>query len=348
LTSRLSAALQAQWWRPQVSLAMRLAQPASWLYQGLAAVHRRWHVWRRPGRLDLPVVVVGNMIVGGAGKTPTVIALVQWLAHEGWQPGVVSRGYGRSLDQSIVEVGPATTAAQAGDEPVLIHRRTGAPIVVARDRLDAVAALRERHPEVDIIVSDDGLQHHRLPRDVEVVVFDDRGAGNGLALPAGPLRQPLPPRLPARTLVLYNAAVPSTPLPGWLVRRQLAGAVSLDAWWAGQPATLAALLALRGKSVQAAAGMGEPERFFAMLEAAGLRIERLPLADHADFATLPWAPGDGDVVVTEKDAVKLRPGQVGGARVWVVELDFALVPDFLAALKQRLPAPPGQSASPSE
>jgi len=332
-----ATALQAQWWQPKISLAMRLLQPLAALYAGLAAVHRRWQRRTAPVTLGRPIIVVGNLVVGGAGKTPTVIALIGWLRQQGWRPGVVSRGYGRDDDQAIVNVQVNSNAHQVGDEPLLIHRRTGVPLVVGRDRVAAARALLAQHPEVDILLSDDGLQHHRLPRDVEVVVFDGRGAGNGLTLPAGPLRQPLPRSLPPHMVVLYNAPHPSTPLPGALAERRLAGALPLADWWRGHAADTQPLSTLQGRPLLAAAGMGEPERFFGMLEQAGLTIQRLPLPDHASFSPLPWPAGTGDVLVTEKDAVKLRPDRVGAAKVWVVALDFALPPEFTEALRQRLP-----------
>jgi tetraacyldisaccharide 4'-kinase len=338
LTSRLSAAWQARWWRAQVGWPMRLLQPLSWLYRALAVIDARVQAARRPPDLGRPVVVVGNLIVGGAGKTPTVIALVEALRLDGWCPGVVSRGYGRTRAGALVDVQPETSAATAGDEPLLIRRRTGAPVVVGADRLAAARRLLATHPEVDVLVSDDGLQHHRLPRNVEVVVFDDRGIGNGLLLPAGPLREPLPRRLPARMLVVYNAAHPSTALPGHLARRALGGAWPLRDWCQGRAEGRVPLDQLRGRPLLAAAGMGEPERFFRMLEAAGLQIKRLPLPDHARFDPLPWPVDTPDVLVTEKDAVKLSPTAAGRTRVWVVALDFELPCAFMAALRQRLTA----------
>jgi tetraacyldisaccharide 4'-kinase len=318
---------------------MRALQPLSWLCRGLAAVHRRLQARPKAAVPGKPVVVVGNLVVGGAGKTPTVIALVHWLRSQGWHPGVVSRGYGRD-GADIVDVGPDRNAGETGDEPLLIHLRTGAPLMVGSDRVAAARALCANHPEVDLIVSDDGLQHHRLARDVEVVVFDGRGAGNGLLLPAGPLRQPLPAVAPERMLVLYNADQPSTPLPGFLAGRSLAGAVPLEAWWQGARGAASPLQAFAGRLVLAAAGMGDPERFFRMLEQAGLQILRLPLPDHARFSPLPWPADTNEVLVTEKDAVKLRPGTTGAARVWVVALDFSLPAGFTEAFGRCLPSPP--------
>ncbi|MCR5864377.1 tetraacyldisaccharide 4'-kinase [Aquincola sp. J276] len=342
----LAAWLQRQWWRPRPTLGARLLQPLSWLYRGLAALHRRRSAApadRGPG--EVPVVVVGNLIVGGAGKTPSVIALVRWLRGTGWTPGVISRGYGRGTD-AVAQVQPGLGAAHGGDEPLLIQLRTGVPVWVGADRVATLAALRAAHPAVDIVVSDDGLQHHRLRRDVQLVVFDERGAGNGLLLPAGPLREPLPPALPPRTLVLYNAPAASTPLPGFLARRSLAGVMPLADWWAATDGAAQPLQALQGRPLHAAAGIASPERFFGMLEAAGLAIERLPLPDHHDFATLPW-PRDTEVVITEKDAVKLRPDRLPpGQRVWVATLDFPLPPGLAAALQPLLPPPPSGCPAP--
>jgi tetraacyldisaccharide 4'-kinase len=210
------------------------------------------------------------------------------------------------------------------------------PVVVARDRVAALRRLRLIAPEVDVVVSDDGLQHHRLPRTVQVIVFDERGVGNGLRLPAGPLREALPDSLPSSTLVVYNAATPSTPLPGWIGRRRLAGPLPLADWLAGARRENG-WPALQGRPLCAVAGTAVPERFFAMLEAQGLTIHRLPLADHHPFDPLPWPVGSPEVIVTEKDAVKIESARLGATRVWVVPLDFDIEPAFAAALTARLP-----------
>ena len=223
-----------------------------------------------------------------------------------------------------------------------IHLRTGAPVQVGRDRPAAGRELLRRHPAVDIVVSDDGLQHTRLARDAQLIVFDERGAGNGLLLPAGPLREPLAPTAPPLSVVVYNAAAASTAWPGTLAHRGLAGATPLAAWWAGEAASLATLAALAGRPLLAVAGLARPGRFFAMLRAHGLRIDELALPDHFPFHSMPWPAGTPDVVVTEKDAVKLPPGTpLGATRVWVATLDFALAPAGETALCRLLPRPPG-------
>ena len=299
--------------------------PLSWLFIALTALRRALYrsSLRRRERLDVPVIVVGNLIAGGAGKTPTTLALIELLRRNGWRPGVVSRGHGRS-STGIVRVDTDTPATRSGDEPLLLRLRGGAPVLVGEDRVAAARALREAHPEVDVLVCDDGLQHLRLARDVQVLVFDERGVGNGWRLPAGPLRDPLPGRTPPRSVVLYNAAAPSTPLPGHLARRSLAGAVSLDGWWRGEAPRGEVLAALRGRPVLAAAGLAQPGRFFGMLREQGLTVIEHPLPDHHAFAAIDWPAGTADVVLTEKDAVKLRPERAGAVRVWVAALDFAL------------------------
>ena len=329
-----------QAWLARGPLACALL-PLSVLFAALTALRRGLYRigWRRPHSVRAPVVVVGNLIAGGAGKTPTVIAIVALLRRHGYTPGVVSRGYGAPVD-GVLEVNRGMPAAQCGDEPLLMQLRTGAPVLVGRDRVAAARQLLQRHPGVDVVVSDDGLQHLALARAAQVLVFDERGAGNGWLLPAGPLRETLPRRVPARSLVLYNAAAPSTPLPGTLARRGLTGVVALPDWWQGRAASMAALESLRGRTLLAAAGLAQPERFFQMLRELGLTITPLPLPDHHNYASLPWPAGTADVVLTEKDAIKLGAERAGPTRVWVAPLDFELDASFEAALIALLP-PPG-------
>jgi tetraacyldisaccharide 4'-kinase len=324
-----------------------LLLPLAWIFGALTALRRSLYRLglRRAHTLPVPVVVVGNLVVGGAGKTPTVMAIVALLRRHGFTPGIVSRGYGRN-DDGTLDVQPNTAARDCGDEPLLMRLRTGAPVFVGRDRAAAGRALLRAHPTVDIVVSDDGLQHLQLARDAQVLVFDERGAGNGWLLPAGPLREPMPASVPARSLVLYNTPTRSTPLAGSLATRSLAGALALADWHAGQAASMATLESLRGRPVVAAAGVARPNRFFEMLRQHGLQITPLPLPDHFDFATLPWPAATADVVLTEKDAVKLRAARVGATRVWVVALDFALPAAFETALLSLLPAPPPPAHGP--
>ncbi len=335
---RLGSALQQAW--SERALVSTLLLPLAWIFEAVTALRRRLYArgWLASSRLPVPVVVIGNFVAGGAGKTPTVMAVVGLLRSCGYSPGVVSRGYGRNED--AVKVVEADADARAvGDEPLLLRRRSGVPVVVGRDRVAAARALLNAHPGIDVIVSDDGLQHLALQREVDVIVFDERGAGNGRLLPAGPLRERVPARLGDRQLVLYNADAPSTPLAGHLARRKLAGAVSLRGWWQGEASSLAVLQSLRGCAVLAVAGVARPQRFFAMLRESGIAAEERALGDHHDFAALPWSSDTSDVIVTEKDAVKLPPSRPIRARVWVAALDFEPAPSFASALLSRLPPP---------
>lgn len=331
------ATIERSWWRPTLSALTIALAPLSWLYRAL------WHARRllfkagilRSERAPVPLLVVGNLIVGGAGKTPTVMALVEALRRDGWNPGVISRGYG-SRATVPAAVTRTTPAAECGDEPLLIHLRTSAPVWVGRRRVDVARALCVAHPEVDILLADDGLQHLALQRDAQVIVFDERGVGNGLLLPAGPLREPMPQHPPGRTVVVYNAPAPSTSWPGLVARRSLAGTVPLPDWWAGVRASSTAMRALVGAPVTAAAGLATPERFFGMLEAAGLTIRRLPLPDHAALDPRPWANDAGPVVLTEKDAVKIAADAPDAGSVHVAPLDFELPASAHAALSALL------------
>ena len=338
------ATLLASWQRPQPDALARVLQPLSWAYRAVVTLNRALFDsgLRARARAPRPMVVVGNLVVGGAGKTPTVIALVAVLREMGYTPGVVSRGYGRSDAQTRV-VNASSDPEQVGDEPLLIHLRTRAPVAVAAQRIDAARSLCEAHPEVSLLIADDGLQHHALARDAQVIVFDERGAGNGLLLPAGPLREPMPDVVPERTLVVYNADRPSTMWPGHMAQRSIGAPVELSRWWLGERAndpSADAWSALRGRRVIACAGTAMPQRFFRMLESIGLTIAPIALPDHARFDPLPWLAGASDVVVTEKDAVKIKPERVGTVRVWVAPLDFRLDAQIGAALARWLPPPP--------
>jgi tetraacyldisaccharide 4'-kinase len=334
----LRGLLEARWWHGRHAWLGALLAPVAALY-GLL-VGARTLAYRcgllRTHRPPVPVVVVGNLVVGGAGKTPTTIALVQALKSAGWTPGVVSRGYG-SLRRDPRPVTVDDDPRACGDEPLLIRRRTGSPVWVGVDRAAAARALCAAHPEVDLLVADDGLQHLRLARDVEVVVFDERGLGNGWLLPAGPLRERPPPSPPAQAVVVYNAPAPTTAWPGAILGRKLSAPIPLHSWWRGELSPGHLPWPMNSEPIAAAAGIAEPERFFRMLEAKGVRILRLPLPDHATWDTVPWPAGEQMVLVTEKDAVKLPPAHPDSGRIHVVPLDFDFPVDALAQVLARLP-----------
>jgi len=273
----------------------------------------------------VPVIVVGNVVAGGAGKTPVVMALAQHLQARGLQPGVISRGYGRA-SRDCREVRVDSPVAEVGDEPALIRRRTGAPVFVARRRSEAARALLQAHPQTDVLLSDDGLQHYALARDIEICVFDDRGTGNGFLLPAGPLREPWPRYV---DLVLHSGSHPA--FTGYTAQRALARqAVGAD----GSRVELASL-GHAGRPLLAVAGTARPQAFFDMLQALGLPLSlTMALPDHADYGH--WQrPRDRDytLLCTEKDALKLWQRHPDAL---AVPLEFAPEPGFFAALDRLL------------
>jgi tetraacyldisaccharide 4'-kinase len=300
----------------------------------------------RTRRLPVPVVVGGNVVVGGAGKTPTVLALINHLRQRGWHPGVVSRGHGR-LAPGIMEVGPQTQASQGGDEPVLIHRRGCVPVFVGKDRAAAGQALLQAHQNVDLLLCDDGLQHLALERDVSVVVFDERGVGNGWLLPAGLLREPWPPgmagRLPDLLLQQQRDGMPPPEIPrppgvpGFVARRRLAKTA------VGQDGQQLPLSQLAGIPFTAVAGLAQPQRFFDMLRAQGCQaMTEIALPDHAPAqAYAPALRQSLPVVCTEKDLPKLaEQWRKGDPPVWAVPLELDVDSAFFDALDARLPSPP--------
>jgi tetraacyldisaccharide 4'-kinase len=239
------------------------------------------------------VIVVGNVVAGGAGKTPLTIAVVKHLQQQGWKAGVISRGHGRRLDD-IRAVLPDSFPTEVGDEPLLIHQKTGAPVWVANLRAEAGLALLQAHPEVNILVCDDGLQHWALARDMDICVMDERGVGNGWLLPAGPLREPWP-----RSVDLLLHTGPNDLPGGFRAQRQL-GPLAHDAH--GRSLALSSLI---GQPVDAVAGLARPEAFFAMLRAVGLQLNQTTaLPDHFDYADGSPTHSDRLLLCTEKDAAK--------------------------------------------
>jgi tetraacyldisaccharide 4'-kinase len=316
-------------WLRRGPLAVAL-WPLSLVFRALSKLRARLY---RDGtlhtqRLPVPVLVVGNIFIGGTGKTPLTIWLAETLRAAGFRPGIISRGHG-GQGSAPQPVTPESLAGEVGDEPLLIARRTGCPVMVGRDRPAAGRALLAAHSEVNVLISDDGLQHYALHRDVEIVLFDGRGAGNGWLLPAGPLREPVTRR---RDFTVVNTPELTPQLAagvgGAPFRMQLAGKLAERLVQRSERVPLAGLA---GKRIVAAAGIGNPGRFFAMLRAEGLEFAELALPDHHDFLDQPFARVDADIIlITEKDAVKC--GQIenlkNDPRLWVVpvtaQLDAAL------------------------
>lgn len=335
MSSSLESTLTRAWLaRGPLALAL---WPVSLPFRLLAALRRG--CFRigllKSERLPVPVVVVGNIFIGGTGKTPLTIWLARQLRAAGLRPGVISRGHG-GAEEAPREVLSSSSARDVGDEPLLIAARAGCPVVVGRRRAQAGRHLLALHPSVDVLIADDGLQHYALQRDVEIILFDGRGVGNGFTLPAGPLREPPSRR---RDVTVVNApeltpalaqAVGGSP---WQMR--LAGDVAERLMDGGERLPLAAFA---GRRILAAAGIGNPGRFFAMLRGAGLDVMEMPLPDHHDFRDDPFQGVEADVIlVTEKDAVKCRQLENinGDPRVWVVPVSAQIDPALAAIILEK-------------
>jgi tetraacyldisaccharide 4''-kinase len=294
-----------------------LLLPLSWLFCTLVALRRMAyrHGWLPSERLPVPVVVVGNITVGGSGKTPLVIWLAQWLQRQGYRPGIISRGYGGLAAQWPQPVTADADPRLVGDEPVLIAQRSGCPMAVGPDRVAAGRLLLQQH-DCNIIISDDGLQHYRLARDVEIAVVDGaRRLGNGFCLPAGPLRE-APARLGSIDLQVGNGAAEAGE---FLMTLQPQLAVQLHGG-ARQP-----LEQFRGRRVHAVAGIGNPVRFFQLLRDHGISVIEHPFPDHYRYSVADVQFGDGlPVLMTEKDGVKCRA--YGDEHLWAVAV-AAQLPD---------------------
>ena len=311
----------------------RLLWPAALLF-GVAALFRRL-LYRlrvfKSYRIDVPVIVVGNLCVGGSGKTPLVLWVADFLKRQGRKPGIVSRGYGGSVEKSG-QAKAATIAsdpAEVGDEPMLLSRRSGCPVWVCADRVLAATTLRRECPEVDVIIADDGLQHYALRRDIEICVVDARSLGNRWLLPAGPLREPMS-RLRSVDAVLEHG----TPaFGGYAMKLQGESLANLTNAKDVRP-----LKSFAGQKVHAVAGIGDPRRFFLQLAGAGLKVVPHPFPDHHAFRAEDLDFGDAlPVVMTEKDAVKCK--RIAKAHHWVFAVDAAPDPAFGRWLLERLGGP---------
>ncbi len=328
----------AHWltWQWQIrSFWQLLMRPLSWLYGAIVGLRRLAYQTGllHTEALPVPVIVIGNLTAGGAGKTPLVIWLAQQLHAAGWQPGIISRGYGGSA-RTPLAVSKHSRAEDSGDEALLIAQRTGLPVWVGRNRPAVARALLAAQANTDILISDDGLQHTALARDIEIVVIDAaRGFGNGQLLPAGPLREPLS-RLGSVDALVVNqtghthaslAALPAH------YRMQL---VPAPIYTLNHPERTGDVRQLLGSTLHAIAGIAHPQRFFDQLQAAGLQFTAHAFADHHVFhaAELNFP---GNLIMTEKDAVKCRDFAHDRMWVWpvVAQTDAALLTHILAQLE---------------
>lgn len=383
LSARIATAIRHSW-QGKGCLSTALL-PLSWLYRGAAALNKKLYEdgHKASEHAGAFTVVVGNVIAGGAGKTPVTIGLVQALQARGIAVGVVSRGYGRSQGADCLEVQHDSLAADVGDEPLLIHRKTHAPVFVAAKRLTAAQALLAHYPRTQIIVSDDGLQHWALERDYEVCVFNESGLMNARLLPAGPLREAWPRPVDAvlyqvrpdmategegaKTTAPSNAAY--APMRAWPLQRRLA---PLACNAQGQTLALAQLSKTAAPesavphaacekvapdTVIALAGIANPQAFFSMLAQQGIALDQaLPLPDHANTEALAAliepaiaasATGKAVVLCTEKDAVKLWDLLPSAYAVALESpLPEPFIDDLLARFAQYTPEEPGQAPPP--
>jgi len=302
--------------------------PASIAFGAIVVARRLAYVLRlaRSHRAGLPVIVVGNLVAGGSGKTPLALWIAEHLHAQGWLPAIVSRGYGGSAEAPR-EATIASDPGEVGDEPMLLARRSGCPVWVGPDRVAVIAAMRSQHPDCNVVVLDDGLQHYRLARDVEIAVVDARGFGNGFLLPAGPLREP-------RGRLRSVGAVIAHDIEKEEVRRYSGARPVFAMTLQGEELHRAtdardrrSLRDFAGQRVHAMAGIGDPQRFFRYLERCGVQPVAHPFPDHH-----PFGPGDlefGDdapLMMTEKDAVKCK--RFAKPNHWVLPVCAAPEPAF--------------------
>lgn len=323
--------LQQHWYRTTPLHLILL--PLSLLFRILIALRRMLY---RTGilpseKLALPVIVVGNISVGGTGKTPFTLALAQQLIKRGWHPLIVSRGYGGTAQQPQ-QVEPDNSAQQVGDEPLLMAQRNLCPVWIGRDRASAARLAMQAHPHCDIVLCDDGLQHYRLQRDVEIAVIDGaRGIGNGWLLPAGPLREPAS-RLHAVDAVVVNGG----DAPAGQYSMRLTGAVFYNLLDPSQTAPADYFVSLRNHAV---AGIGHPQRYFRHLETLGIPFTPHAFQDHHPYSAADLFFADCDaVLLTEKDAVKCAG--FADARFWVLRVEAEIDPTLIDHILRKI-APHG-------
>jgi len=324
--------LDTYWYKPTAlsRLLLLLLLPLSWLYCAVSSTRRKLYLSGvlQSVKADVPVVVVGNIVAGGSGKTPLLIALCEYVKNKGFKPGVVSRGYGGSFT-GVKQLVDSDNAELVGDEPLMIYRRTGVPVVVSSDRALAVEALLANN-DCDIVFSDDGMQHYRMVRDMEIAVVDaGRRFGNGRCLPAGPLRERVT-RLDDVNLVVYNGG--SDNLASYILKAlnliKLGGDTELSL--ADFKATLAP-----SSKLHAVAGIGNPSRFFDQLRASGLDIIEHGFSDHHHYQNTDFSGWEQDcIIMTEKDAVKC--GQLALTDAWYLEVEAVFSKTLETELASRL------------
>ncbi|MDX8380415.1 MAG: tetraacyldisaccharide 4'-kinase [Gallionella sp.] len=323
------AGIEIYWYRH--SPLHFLLLPISWLFRALVGLRRllyRSHLL--PSfKLPVPVIVVGNISIGGTGKTPLTLSLAQQLIKLGYQPIIVSRGFGGHSQQHAVTA--SSSPQQVGDEPLLMAQRKLCPVWVGRDRVLTIKQALQSHPQCDLVLCDDGLQHYRMQRDFEIAVIDGvRRFGNGHLLPAGPLREPIS-RLKSVDAVVINGGIPPQQTQNQYAMK-LTGAVFYNLFQPERTASAADLQALR---LHAVAGIGYPQRFFDHLKAMGIAATPHAYPDHHPYIASDFAYLACDaLLITEKDAVKCIP--FADERFWVLRVDAQLDPALIVHLLRKI------------
>lgn len=324
------AGLETYWYR--TSPLHLILLPISWIFRTMAA-------WRRflyrscilkSYRMPVPVIVIGNISVGGTGKTPLTLALAQRLIEQGYHPMIISRGFGGKTEQQAVT--NSSTAEQVGDEPLLMAQRGLCPVWVGRDRAATVNQALQSYPQCDVVLCDDGLQHYRLQRDVEIVVVDGvRRFGNGHLLPAGPLREPVS-RLKTVDAVVVNGAAFDRKISENQYAMQLSGDIFYNL---NHPEKTATAQNLQGLRLHAVAGIGHPQRFFDQLKSMGLAITPHAFPDHHPYQARDLVFNDCDaLLLTEKDAVKCTA--FADDNFWVLRVNAQIDPALITHLLRKI------------
>ena len=301
--------------------------PASLVFRLLVFLRRLGYALRllQSTRAGIPVVAIGNLTVGGSGKTPLAIHVAELLKARRWSPAIVSRGYGGTV-KGPRGVTLASDPAEVGDEPVLMARRSGCPVWVGAERAAVIAALRQEHADCDVVILDDGLQHYALRRDIEIAVVDARGFGNGFMLPAGPLREPKTRLWTVDAVIAHG----TDRVKGYAMKLE-----GEEVHRATDARERRPLESFAGQRVHAVAGIGDPERFFLHLARHGVKVVPHPFPDHHPFRARDLEFGDeAPVLMTEKDAVKCK--RFAKPQHWILPVRAAPDPAFDQWLLRRL------------
>lgn len=315
----------------QKSFWALLLFPLSLVFRGIVCFRRYLYTkgFMKSTVFPVPVIVVGNITVGGTGKTPAVLGIIELLKEEGYKPGIVSRGYGKEFPKKLTWVTEKSTPTSVGDEAILLQQRSNVPMVVGANRRQAVKELLARS-DCDIVISDDGLQHYALARQLEIVVVDaTRQFGNGFLLPAGPLREPLK-RLKSVDMVLYNTETsPTMPYSMMLFPQALVSHHN--------PMLEKPLREFAGKTVHGVAGIGNPKRFFNLLRTYGLMVIEHPFPDHYVYESRDLSfKEDLPIIMTEKDSVKCK--EFKRNNLWYVPVQTHFSPVFVDDFKKHVNA----------